>query len=97
MNTVRAAYEQQKSPYYGDQMTPAQCRMARAALDWGVLDLAREAGVSTQTIVRLERGEALKQPTLDRIREAFEDAGVELIPENGGGPGVRLARRSDNG
>lgn len=93
MNTVRAAYEQQKSPYYGDIMTPVQCRMARAALDWGVLDLAREAGVSTQTIVRLERGEALKQPTIDRIREAFEDAGVEFIPENGGGLGVRLAKR----
>ena len=70
--------------------------MARAALDWGVLDLAREAGVSTQTVVRFERGEALKQPTLDRIRGAFQDAGVEFIPENGGGPGVRLARRSDN-
>jgi DNA-binding XRE family transcriptional regulator len=73
-------------------MTPVQSRMARAALDWGVLDLAKEAGVSTQTIVRLERGEALKQPTLDRIRCAFEAAGVEFIPENGGGPGVRLAR-----
>ncbi|RUX42706.1 helix-turn-helix domain-containing protein [Mesorhizobium sp. M4A.F.Ca.ET.050.02.1.1] len=67
--------------------------MARAALDWGVLDLAREADVSTQTIVRLERGDALKQPTLDRIREAFEDAGVEFIPENSGGLGVRLAKR----
>ncbi|WP_245482492.1 MULTISPECIES: helix-turn-helix domain-containing protein [unclassified Mesorhizobium] len=74
-------------------MTPVQCRMARAALDWGVLDLAREADVSTQTIVRLERGDALKQPTLDRIREAFEDAGVEFIPENSGGLGVRLAKR----
>ncbi|WP_210238947.1 helix-turn-helix transcriptional regulator [Mesorhizobium sp. B4-1-3] len=74
-------------------MTPVQCRMARAALDWGVLDLAREAGVSTQTVVRLERGETLKQPTLDRIREAFEDAGVEFIPANGGGLGVRLAKR----
>lgn len=70
--------------------------MARAALDWGVLDLAKEAGVSTQTIVRLERGEALKQPTLDRIRFAFEAAGVEFIAENGGGLGVRLARRSDD-
>ncbi|WP_210241552.1 helix-turn-helix domain-containing protein [Mesorhizobium sp. B2-5-4] len=77
-------------------MTPVQCRMARAALDWGVLDLAKKAGISTQTIVRLERGDALKQPTLDRIRETFEGAGVAFIPENGGGPGVRLARRSDN-
>ncbi|MER8370147.1 helix-turn-helix transcriptional regulator [Mesorhizobium sp. M1378] len=69
--------------------------MARAALNWGVLDLAREAAVSTQTVVRFERGEALKDPTFERICLAFEAAGIEFIPENGGGPGVRLARRSD--
>jgi transcriptional regulator with XRE-family HTH domain len=67
--------------------------MARAALSWGVLDLAREAGLSTQTIVRLERGELLKKSTLDRVRRTFESAGIEFIPENGGGPGVRLAKR----
>lgn len=67
--------------------------MARAALNWGVLDLAREAGVSTQTIVRLERGELLKKSTLDRVRRTLESAGIEFIPENGGGPGVRLAKR----
>ncbi|MER8533342.1 helix-turn-helix domain-containing protein [Mesorhizobium sp. M1005] len=77
-------------------MTPIQCRMARAALDWGVLDLAREAGVSTQTIVRFERGEALKQATVDRICHALKSAGIEFIPENGGGPGIRLARQSNN-
>lgn len=69
--------------------------MARAALDWGVLELAREADVSTQTIVRLERGEALRQSTVDRIRNAFEQAGLEFIPENGGGPGVRIKRRPE--
>ena len=69
--------------------------MARAALEWGVLDLAREAEVSTQTIVRFERGEALKQATRDRLRRAFETGGIEFIPENGGGPGVRLSHRSE--
>jgi len=76
-------------------MTPAQCRMARAALEWGVLDLAREAAVSTQTIVRFERGEVLKEATVGRLRSAFEAVGIEFIPENGGGPGVRLARNSE--
>ncbi|CAN7722343.1 transcriptional regulator [Aminobacter sp. LjRoot7] len=76
-------------------MNPAQCRMARAALEWGVLDLAREAAVSTQTIVRFERGEVLKEATVDRLRSAFEAAGIEFIPANGGGPGVRLARDSE--
>ena len=66
--------------------------MARAALGWGVLDLSKEAKISTQTIVRFERGEALKQSTVDLIRSTFESAGIEFIPENGGGPGVRLAR-----
>ena len=66
--------------------------MARAALEWGVLDLAREAAVSTQTIVRFERGDTVKPVTRDRLRDAFKAAGIEFIPENGGGPGVRLAR-----
>ncbi|MER8900773.1 transcriptional regulator [Mesorhizobium sp. M0772] len=73
-------------------MNPVQCRMARAALGWGVLDLSKEAKISTQTIVRFERGEALKQSTVDLIRSTFESAGIEFIPENGGGPGVRLSR-----
>jgi hypothetical protein len=30
--------------------------------------------------------------TLQKIQVAFEQAGVEFIDENGGGPGVRLRR-----
>ncbi|MBZ9846167.1 transcriptional regulator [Mesorhizobium sp. CA5] len=76
-------------------MNPVQCRMARAALGWGVLDLSKEAKISTQTIVRFERGEALKQSTVELIRSTFESAGIEFIPENGGGPGVRLSRNQN--
>jgi DNA-binding XRE family transcriptional regulator len=76
-------------------MNPVQCRMARAALGWGVLDLSKEAKISTQTIVRFERGEALKQSTVDLIRSTFVSAGIEFIPENGGGPGVRLSRNQN--
>jgi DNA-binding XRE family transcriptional regulator len=67
-----------------------QCKMARAAIGWGVRDLAKEAGVSPDTIARLERGEELKASTIEAIRSALEAAGVEFIPENGGGAGVRL-------
>ena len=67
-----------------------QCKMARVAVGWGVRDLARGASVSTDTIARLERGETLKQSTLNAIRAALEAAGVEFIEQNGGGPGVRL-------
>lgn len=66
--------------------------MARVALGWGVRDLAKNAQVSTQTISRLERGDQLKSNTVKEIRRAFELAGIEFIPENGGGPGVRLAK-----
>lgn len=71
-------------------MKPIQCRLARTALGWGVLDLAKAASVSTQTIVRLERGEELRETTLSRIQQVLEEAGIEFIPENSGGVGVRF-------
>lgn len=73
-----------------------QCKMARVAVGWGVRELAAAAAVSTDTIARLERGEALKESTVAAIRAALEVAGVQFIPENGGGPGVRL-RESEGG
>jgi hypothetical protein len=45
------------------------------------------------TVHQLEAG--VTQPrraTLDVIRRAFENAGVEFIDENGGGPGLRLRK-----
>lgn len=66
--------------------------MARAALGLGVRDLAALADVAQATVSRLERGEELKAVTVETIRTALESAGVEFIPENGGGAGVRLKR-----
>lgn len=66
--------------------------MARAATGLGVRDLAREAGVSPDTVARLERGEELREATVAVIRSALERNGVEFIPANGGGPGVRLLK-----
>lgn len=57
--------------------------MARAALAWGVRDLARAAKVSADTVSRLERGEELKERTADAIRRAFEDSGVEFLADDG--------------
>ncbi|TPI55792.1 transcriptional regulator [Mesorhizobium sp. B3-1-3] len=37
-------------------------------------------------------GEQLKGITVAALRNTFEAAGIEFIPENGGGPGVRLSR-----
>lgn len=77
-------------------MNSIQCKMARAALGWGTRDLARNAGVSPDTVARLERGEDLKSATVNIIRAAFENAGVIFIEEERGqGVGVRLAKASD--
>ena len=71
-------------------MNAAQCRMARAALQMGVRDLAEAAGVSPTTITRLERGDPQYDRTVTAVRAALEAAGVEFT--NGDGPGVRLRK-----
>lgn len=72
-----------------------QCRMARAALQLGVLDLAKLAKVSTNTIVRFERGDTLRATTTDTITSFFQSAGIEFIEESDGkGFGVRLTNAS---
>lgn len=72
-------------------MNAAQCKMARVALGLGVRELAALAGVAQATISRLERGDDLKQSTIDQICKSLESSGIEFIPENGGGAGVRLS------
>jgi transcriptional regulator with XRE-family HTH domain len=74
-------------------MKAVQLRMARAALGWGVRDLAKKADVTANTVTRIENGADAKQSTIDRLRTALEAAGIEFIEENGGGPGVRLRKR----
>lgn len=74
-------------------MKDVQCRMARAALGWGVRDLAKHAGVAIDTVVRLERGETLRDRTVEAIKGALEKGGVAFLAENGGGAGVRLTKK----
>jgi len=74
-------------------MKPIQLKMARAAAGWGVRDLAKKAGVTANTVTRIENGADAKQSTLDKLQHALEAAGFEFIDENGGGPGVRLRKR----
>ena len=69
---------------------PVQCRMARAALGLGVRELAAAAKVSIDTVARFERGEELKERTIDALQCALEVAGVEFT--NGDQPGVRLTK-----
>lgn len=61
-------------------MDSAQCRAARALLDWSQSDLMAHCGASQKTITDFERG--LTKPyrrTLDAMVAAFEAAGIEFI------------------
>lgn len=73
-------------------MNAIQSKMARVALGWGTRDLARNAGVSPDTIARFERGEQLKPATVNSIVSAFEAAGIVFITENGRDVGVRFEK-----
>ncbi|WP_075823011.1 helix-turn-helix transcriptional regulator [Roseomonas sp. TAS13] len=76
-------------------ITPPQSRAARGLLNWSREKLAEAGGVPTRTIADFELGNTEPRPsTVSRLRLAFESAGVEFIPENGGGVGVRLKGRS---
>ena len=73
-------------------MDANQLRMARAALKWSVRDLAEKSGITANTISRIENGSDTRTSTVQSLKKALENGGVQFIPENGGGVGVRLAR-----
>lgn len=77
-------------------LSAEQCRAARAILGWSQDQLSQASKVAKATIANFEAGK--REPyerTLADLVSAFEAAGVQLIPENGGGRGVRLRNRKD--
>ena len=70
--------------------------MARAALGWGVREVAARAGVSGNTVSRYENGADALGETLLKIQRVLEQGGIIFIDENGGGPGVRLRKHREN-
>lgn len=74
-------------------LTSDQVRMARAALEWTVEELARQAGLTAKTIHNYEHGGNATIDTLAKIKSAFERSGIMWVPENGGAAGVRPPRR----
>ena len=75
----------------GFMITPAQCRAARALLKWTQKDLARESEVNEVTIRNFEIEKTMPMKgTILLLKVTLEDAGIEFIPTNGGGPGLRL-------
>jgi transcriptional regulator with XRE-family HTH domain len=75
-----------------------QLRAARSLLGWSQTELAERAGLSLPTVKRVEResgdGPNVSDGARDKLRKALEKAGVEFIAENGGGAGVRMAKRA---
>jgi transcriptional regulator with XRE-family HTH domain len=76
-----------------NEITGAQIRAARALIRWSAKELAKAAGVGVATVSRAEVEDgttSLTSANLKAIRLALETAGIQFIPENGGGVGVRL-------
>jgi transcriptional regulator with XRE-family HTH domain len=73
-------------------MNPAQCRMARAALEWSTQRLAEAAEVGVNTVNRFETGQDAKLSSVGKIQRTLESAGVIFVAENGEGAGVRLRK-----
>lgn len=72
-------------------ITGAQCRAARALVEWTRGKLASDSGVDALVIEEFERRITLPDREIcDTLQTALEEAGAVFIPENGGGIGVRL-------
>jgi predicted transcriptional regulator len=72
-------------------VTSRQVRAARALLDWSQQQLADAAIVSLNALIRLERGQVdSRVSTLNAVVRALAKAGVEFIPADAKGEGVRM-------
>lgn len=96
----RATMGRLRQPLRGDNftimITHTQCKMARAAAGLSVRELADAAGVGLNTVSRFENGKDTLSSTVQKLQAALEAAGVEFIPENGGGAGVRLRKPTES-
>jgi transcriptional regulator with XRE-family HTH domain len=75
--------------------TGRQIAAARTLIGMTQTELAERSNVSVPTLKRMEAsdGPAVGMANnVAAIRRALESAGVEFIPENGGGAGVRLRK-----
>ena len=75
-------------------ITAKQIKAARVFLEWDQSVLAEKSGLSLPTIQRIEKlgPERSQAGNVERLQRCMEQAGVEFIAENGGGPGVRLRK-----
>ena len=75
-------------------LSPAQCRAARALLNWTQEDLVEHCKITKKTIADFERGATQpRAQTLAQITAAFEAAGIEFFD----GAGLRMQLRGKAG
>ena len=70
-----------------------QLKAARTLAQLNQQEVADKSGISVPTIKRMEAGDGPVRGNYDSVASVvavLESAGIEFIPENGGGPGVRL-------
>ena len=80
-------------------ITGPQIRMARGYAKLSAKALADLADVAESTIKRMEKVEGTPPASgtnLAKVQVALESLGIEFIPENGGGAGVRLKKATSN-
>ncbi|TJW57452.1 MAG: helix-turn-helix transcriptional regulator [Mesorhizobium sp.] len=77
-------------------LTSAQCRAARALIEWSRDQLADASKVAVRTIVDFERNaREPREVTKDALCRALDAAGVVFLADGElveGGPGVRLRK-----
>lgn len=73
-----------------------QIAAARVLIAMGQAELAAAASISVPTLKRMEASEGPATGMANNVRAvvgALEAAGLEFIPENGGGAGIRFRER----
>ncbi len=71
-----------------------QIKAARLFLDWDQRELAEKAELSLPTIQRMEKFgvDRSSAANAQKVQRTLELGGIDFIPENGGGAGVRLRK-----
>ncbi|MCJ2136387.1 helix-turn-helix transcriptional regulator [Methylobacterium sp. J-026] len=78
-------------------ISSAQCRAARALLNWTQDDLSKATGLSSVTIRAFEKGGEMRESNRNLLRLSFEKAGLILIDADREGAGVRFRYPNGDG
>jgi transcriptional regulator with XRE-family HTH domain len=78
-------------------MSPIHLRMARAALNWTVRELAARSGVNKNAVSRYESGQEIVSGSLRSLEEVLTKEGVIFFDDDktyGTGVGLKKRHRS---